>query len=191
MTCTCGANLPDDAKFCGVCGATQAAPTPAEPVVWQEPPQPAYQEPVYQEPAYQPPAQPVYQEAYQQPVYQEPVYQQQPMYQQPVYQQPAAEPPPPAGSRYAPISALGYFGYYILFGLPVIGLILSIVWANDKTGSINRQNLAKLMLVLRIIGIALLIISGIFVAVYWNRFAGIFQEYAGGLNELPAEFFFP
>ncbi|MCL2300033.1 MAG: hypothetical protein FWC27_07800, partial [Firmicutes bacterium] len=150
-----------------------------------EPPQPVYQEPA--PPVWQEPAPPVYQ-APVQPIYQEPVYQQ-PMYQQPVYQaQPAAEAPPPRGSRYAPISAGGYFGYLFLFNIPIIGLILSIVWGNDKTGSVNRQNLAKLMLVLKIIGIVMMVISGIFVAIYWNTFAGYFEQYAGSIQELPNGF---
>ena len=193
MTCTCGANLPDGAKFCGVCGATLAAPAPAQPPdpvpqpVYQEP---VYQEPVYQESAYQPPVQPMYQDpVYQQPVYQEPVYQQ-PMYQQPAYPpQAAAEAPPPKGSRYAPISAGGYFGYLFLFYIPIIGLILSIVWANDKVGSINRQNLAKLMLVLKILGIAMAVLMGIVTAVFWSTILSYFQMYTGGIFDLPYEFF--
>ena len=185
MTCTCGAALPEGAKFCGACGATIASPAPAQPPApaWQEPPQPAYQEPVCQEPVYQEPAQPVYQQpVYQEPVYQQPMYQQ-PVYQQPMYQQPAAEAPPPKGSRYAPVSAGGFFGYYILFALPIIGLVMSIVWAKDTEGSINRQNLAKLMLVLKIIGIVFLVLMAIFGAVYWNQFAGLFQEAMNGMQE--------
>jgi len=202
MTCTCGAALLEGAKFCGVCGATvaAAAPAPAEPVApaYQEPSPPVFQEPqpVFPEPppVYQAPAQPIYQEpVYQQPVYQEPVYQQQPMYQQQVaYQppvQPAAEAPPPKGSRYAPISAGGYFGYFFLFSIPVIGLILSIVWANDKTGSINRQNLAKLMLVMMLLGVGLAVIAAIFTAVFWSSILGYFQMWTGSIIDLPS--FYP
>jgi len=197
MTCTCGATLPEGAKFCGACGATLAAPAPAQPPapVYQEPPRPMYQEP---EPVCQEPVQPAWQEsAWQQPAYQEPVYQQpayqqpayqQPMYQQPVYQQPAAEEPPPVG-RYAPISALGYLGYYIVFAIPVIGLIMSIVWAKDREGSINRQNLAKLMLVFMLLGVAVALIAAIFTAIYWSTAVSFFQQAAGGLVDLPVEFF--
>ena len=32
-------------------------------------------------------------------------------------------------SRYTPISMWGYFGYNILFGLPIIGFIILIVFA--------------------------------------------------------------
>ena len=176
MTCNiCGTNLPDGAKFCGTCGTTLAAPAPAP----AEPAAPAYEAPV--QPVYEaPPVQPVYQQpAYQAPVYQAPPA---PVYQQPVYQAPppAAEPAPPPGSRYAPISSLGFFGYYILFGIPILGLILSIVWSKDSVGSINRQNLAKLMLVLRIIGIVLLVITAIFTAIFWKQIFDLVQEATNG-----------
>ena len=183
MTCnSCGALIPEGAKFCGICGATQSAPAPVEPApapAYQEPPQPVVQE----MPAYAAPPAPVYQEpaAYAA----QPVYQPQPVYQAP----PATEAAPPQGSRYAPISALGYLGYYIVFAVPVLGLILSFVWAKDKTGSINRQNLAKLMLVFKILGILALIVSGVFVAIYWSTISSFVTEgmQAGGFD--PSEFY--
>ena len=51
----CGAQLPDNATFCSVCGTPVGAPT-------------QYQQPQYQQP-YQ---QPQYQQQYQQPQYQQP-----------------------------------------------------------------------------------------------------------------------
>ena len=173
MTCSsCGKLIPEGAKFCGLCGATQAAPAPAEPA-----PAPVYQEappPVPQEaPAYAAPPAPAYQEqpAYQaQPAYQpQPAGQAQPAYQpQPAYQAPpAAEPAPSKGSLYAPISAIGYIGYFILFAIPVIGQILCIAFAFGKGGNVNRRNLAKAMFVMLIVGLVLalsLFITGAVVA---------------------------
>jgi len=164
MTCgSCNALIPDGAKFCGICGATQAAePAPA----FQEAsvPVPAYQEqPVYA-------AAPVYQ---QQPAYQAPPAYQVPPAQQPVYQaQPApapAEQPPPKGSRYAPISVLGYLGYFIAFAIPVLGIILAFVWAKDKKGNANRQNLAKLMAVMLVLALLVVLTAGIGGAVMASR----------------------
>ena len=173
MTCSsCGKLIPEGAKFCGLCGATQAAPAPAESApapVYQEAPQPVPQE----APAYAAPPAPVYQEqpAYQaQPAYQpQPAYQAQPAYQpQPAYQAPpAAEPAPSKGSLYAPIGTLGYIGYFILFAIPIIGQILCIAFAFGKGGNVNRRNLAKAMFVMLIIGLVLglsLFITGAVVA---------------------------
>ncbi len=75
MFCTkCGAQLPENALFCGSCGTKVAAPD-----------QPAYQAPA--QPAYQAPAQPAAQPA--QPVYQAPT--------QPVYAAPATNTEPHHG----------------------------------------------------------------------------------------------
>ena len=167
MTCgSCNALIPDGAKFCGICGATQAAPAepaPAPPSAPASAPAPAYKEqPVYA------PAAPVYQ---QQPAYQAPPVYQGPPVQQPVYQAQPAEPAPPKGSRYAPISALGYLGYFIVFAIPILGIIMAFVWAKDKKGSVNRQNLAKLMTVTLILALAFALIVGIGTAVTVSRIA--------------------
>ena len=166
MNCSnCDALISEDAKFCGICGATQAAPAPAEPApAPAEPvpiPIPAYQE----QPVYAAPPVPAYTPA---PSYQaQPAYQTQPA---PAYAYPAAaETAPAKGSRYAPISAFGYFGYFIVFGIPILGLVMAFVWARDKIGSINRQNLAKLMLVFKILGIIFMIAMVILGFVFADR----------------------
>ncbi|MBO6054363.1 MAG: zinc ribbon domain-containing protein [Oscillospiraceae bacterium] len=65
----CGAQIPDDSRFCERCGTpTGAVQAPQQPVYQQ----PQYQQPVYQQPQYQQPD-------YQQPQYQQPVYQQGPV----------------------------------------------------------------------------------------------------------------
>lgn len=45
-------------------------------------------------------------------------------------------------SQYRPLSAWAYFGYGILFNLPVIGFILLIVFSLDNS-NINRRNYAR------------------------------------------------
>ena len=44
--------------------------------------------------------------------------------------------------KYAPISAWGYFGYELLFCLPVAGLILLIVFSFSNK-NVNRRNFAR------------------------------------------------
>ena len=83
----------------------------------------APQEPLYRyQPAVQ--AQPVYQQA--QPIYQQPqpVYQQaQPVYQQPVY----APVPNAADAEDQTVSTAKFFWFRVLFAIPLVGFILSIV----------------------------------------------------------------
>lgn len=83
----------------------------------------APQEPLYRyQPAVQ--AQPVYQQA--QPVYQQaqPIYQQpQPVYQQPVY----APVPNAADAEDQTVSTAKFFWFRVLFAIPLVGFILSIV----------------------------------------------------------------
>lgn len=45
-------------------------------------------------------------------------------------------------AQYQPISAWGYFGYSILFNLPVIGIIFLIIFSFDSS-NINRRNYAR------------------------------------------------
>ena len=48
----------------------------------------------------------------------------------------------PYAPEYKPISAWGYFGYSLLFSLPIAGLVLLIVFSfNDE--NINRRNYAR------------------------------------------------
>lgn len=58
----------------------------------------------------------------------------------------ATDAAPPKGSKYTPISTLGYIGWMILMGLPLIGLIIAIILARGN-GPVNRRNLARALLV--------------------------------------------
>lgn len=125
--CTsCGQNLPDNARFCGSCGAavTGAHAAPQEP---QVPPAPAAVKPAAAPPppvAVPPPAPapvvpppPAYQ-APQQAAYQPPVYQapQQPVYQPP----PPAYQPPQQAAYQQPVQPVQYAG---IPGEALIGII--------------------------------------------------------------------
>ncbi|MGM9567135.1 MAG: zinc ribbon domain-containing protein [Clostridia bacterium] len=133
MFCSnCGKELTDNVAFCPECGAAQqtvsqeeapqAAPqdTPAESVYSapQTPPQTTYQQP-----------------SYQQPVYQQNQYQQnQPPYQQQAPYQPAA-----------PVDN-GSFGWAVLgFFFPIVGLILFLVWKDQKPLSSKKAGIGALV----------------------------------------------
>lgn len=60
-------------------------------------------------------------------------------------------------SQYRPLSAWAYFGYGILFNIPVIGFILLIIFSLDNS-NINRRNYARSYWCLYIILIILLIL---------------------------------
>lgn len=60
---------------------------------------------------------------------------------------------------YTPISMWGYFGYQILFGIPVIGLILAIIWSFAAKNQ-NLKNYARSQFCwLIIVTIILLVLS--------------------------------
>ena len=102
---------------------------------------------------------------YQQPQYQQPQYQQAP-YQQAPYQQfdPRFD--------YTPITMWGYFGYEILFAIPIVGFICLLIFS-FSANNINLRNFARsyfcfLIIVLVILGIA--IASGAFAAVSYGLY---------------------
>lgn len=66
--------------------------------------------------------------------------------------------------EYKPISAWGYFGYNILFSIPLIGFIFLLVYALGGTRNINLKNYARsFFCIYAIVGIILgiLIASGV------------------------------
>jgi hypothetical protein len=60
-------------------------------------------------------------------------------------------------NEYKPISPWGYFGYSIIFNLPLIGLILLIVFSFDNS-NINRRNYARSYFCIYLIVIIVLVI---------------------------------
>lgn len=61
-------------------------------------------------------------------------------------------------SEYKPISAWGYFGYEILFAIPVVGFILLVVFSLGGTKNINLKNFARSYFCIYVIIIILVII---------------------------------
>ena len=65
--------------------------------------------------------------------------------------------------QFRPLSPWAYFGYTILFGLPLIGFIFLIIYSFDDS-RINRRNFARsyfCVLLIVIILIALLFATGV------------------------------
>ena len=65
--------------------------------------------------------------------------------------------------EYKPISMWGYFGYQILFSIPIIGFIFLLVYALGGTKNINVKNFARsYFCILIIVVIALAIFVTLF-----------------------------
>ena len=65
--------------------------------------------------------------------------------------------------EFKPISAWGYFGYNLLFAIPVIGIIMLFVFALGGTKKVNLRNYARSFfcaLILYLIVIAVLAATG-------------------------------
>ena len=160
--CTeCGANVPDDLKFCTGCGKAMA-------------PSASSQSPV--QAAQTPPIQ-VTQAS---PVYTPPVN----VPQQPVFM---GNERPPRGSRYAVVGTMNFLGSFLLLFIPVVGLIIAIVWAIGS-GNQNKRNFARAYLILMVIGIALgillyFVISSL-VGSFFGYIEGLLGESFGDLGNL-------
>ena len=84
---------------------------------------------------------------------------------------------PAKGSRYAPLGSWAYFGALVLMGVPVVGLIFTIVWACGGANRINLIHLARAMLLLyALLIIALIVVSVLFGSTFYY-YADIFTNY--------------
>ena len=154
---TCGAQNADDALICENCGNRLEQPKPA----YQEQPQQSWQQ---SQQSWQQP-----QQSWQQP---------QQNWQQ-TRQQPAPAPAPaPAPvtpvnvymnanqlpAQYQPLSPWAYFGYTLLYCIPIVGFIFLIVFALSDD-NINRRNHARSyfcgLIISLIIGVVVAIIAAI------------------------------
>ena len=60
-------------------------------------------------------------------------------------------------NEYRPLSAWAYFGYNILFAIPLLGFIMLIVFAFDSS-NINRRNYARSFFCAYLVAIIILIV---------------------------------
>lgn len=77
---------------------------------------------------------------------------------------------PKIPTEYTPISMWGYFGYQILFTIPIIGWIFIIIFALTAQ-NINLRNFARSQFCVMIIWLFLVVImsvSGLFVSMMQN-----------------------
>lgn len=75
--------------------------------------------------------------------------------------------------EYKPISMWGYFGYEILFSIPIIGFIVLLVYAFGGTRNINLKNFARSYFCLFIIAMVIFII--LFV-VYGTTYISVYNK---------------
>lgn len=64
-------------------------------------------------------------------------------------------------NEYKPISAWGYFGYNILFSIPIIGFIFLIAFSFDSS-NINRRNYARSFFIIYLLIAIVFLISILF-----------------------------
>lgn len=67
--------------------------------------------------------------------------------------------------EYRPLGAWAYFGYSILFAIPIVGLICMIVFALSDS-NINRRNYARSFFCMVVIVVVVLLIVLLFVLLF-------------------------
>ena len=143
----CGANVPDDSKFCIECGITFPEAAPAEPVqqpvqqpvqtappVRAVPPQPRPLQPTYYPPQPQMPPPPIYTPPPQQQYYAQQTYN-------------------PWQSNREPLGVGSYIGMFFLSVIPIAGFIMLLVWAFGGSVNLNKKNYARAILIMGLIGV--------------------------------------
>lgn len=66
--------------------------------------------------------------------------------------------------KYRPITMWGYFGYQILFSIPVVGFIFLVVYALGGTKNVNKKNFARsyfCYLLILIVIMAIMVATGL------------------------------
>ena len=143
----CGSKLPENAEFCGSCGAKTESVQPAA-VHDQPAPPPPPPPPVQAPQSYTPPAQAAPSQSYTAP----------------------AQAPVHSGQRESETLSIGnYICMFLLMCIPLVGIILLFVWAfGDRNW--NRKNFARAMLIMSAIMLLFWIIAG---GLIMNALSGI------------------
>ena len=92
-----------------------------------------------------------------------PLSQPAPVQYQPQYNIPYSAPRIP--DEYKPLSPWAYFGYQLLFSIPLVGFILLIIFSCGGSSNINLKNYARSYWCALLVGVVLSIICGILFAV--------------------------
>ena len=77
-----------------------------------------------------------------------------------------------------PISMWGYFGYELLFSIPLVGFILILVFSFGGTRNINLRNFARSYFCFLIIGLIIGLII-LVLAIIFGLFASSSASYSG------------
>ena len=76
-------------------------------------------------------------------------------------------------SIYRPLSMWEYFGYQLLYGIPIVGFIFLIIHAFGNTTNINRRNFARsYFCIFIVIAIVIGLLIGVFGAASVGSFVG-------------------
>lgn len=82
-------------------------------------------------------------------------------------------PAPALPEKYKPLSAWAYFGYQLLFSIPLVGFILLIVFSLSSEGNINRRNFARSYWCAALVGVIIAIVMVILILVLGGSFAAL------------------
>ena len=75
--------------------------------------------------------------------------------------------------EYKPISMWGYFGYELLFAIPLVGFILILVFSFGGARNINLRNFARSYFCFLIIGVIIFLVIFIFMLIVFGGAAGL------------------
>lgn len=146
----CGAELLDNAEFCTNCGAS-----------CKEDAQSGSQNPQSN------------------PYYSSGQNQQNTSYTPPVYHA-YNDVPPPKESRYSVTGMWEYLLYFVLMGIPVVGLVVFIIWACGASEKQNRINFSRAYLLYMAISLVLALLFGlIFGVIFAGVITNVVTEFDG------------
>lgn len=86
---------------------------------------------------------------------------------------------PSKKGKYGTVGTFYYIGFTILYSLPVIGLIVSIIMALVATKNTNKHNFAKAFLTLNIIGLVILLGLAITAVIFSQELLEVINDILG------------